>query len=274
VSVPEIDAKSLEQIEKLRDRFSSWGAAFASVCVVVAVWVTAPTLEVELPLASETKVSLNVGYVLAIAMPAITVTYAWILGALLSMRRYQAAVFSEDDSSHAAVSAAAQIKVRGSLSPSLARGRFERSIVSVALGVRLLILFAIPPLSEGWIAVRYFTDLQIYPEHRLEQERRVSAAEHLLGFGVVQWFSAGSPAPHELRFAITNGDLEQACRDKWEGKGSSTERCALDQFPRFVIPLTSWINALSLIAILLLSSFGARAYLRPPRRPPKPPAKA
>lgn len=192
---PETDTKSLEQIEKLRDRFSSWGAAFASVCIVIAVWVTAPTLEVELPLVSETKVSLNVGYVLAIAMPAITITYAWILGALLTMRRYQAAVLPEVNSSDTAASRVAQIKVEGSLLPRLAKGRWERSVIGVALAVRLLILFVIPPASEAWIAVRYFGDLQIYPEHELKAERRVSAGEHLLGFGMAHWLFGGSPAP-------------------------------------------------------------------------------
>ena len=193
---------------------------------------------------------------------------AWILAALLSMRRYQAAVLPELYSSDMPAARVAQIKIRGSLSPRLAKGGWERSVIGIALSARLLILFAVPPLAEGWIAVRYFGDLQVYPEHHLEAERSVSFAEHLFGFGIVHRLFGGPPTPEKLRFAITNGDLEDACRDKWAGKGTTTERCALDQFPRFVIPLTSWLNGLSLLGIVLLSSFGARAYWQPPP-PPK-----
>jgi hypothetical protein len=39
--------------------------AVSSVCVVCAVWMRAPGLDVELPLGGETKMSLNVGYVVA-----------------------------------------------------------------------------------------------------------------------------------------------------------------------------------------------------------------
>jgi hypothetical protein len=106
------------------------------------VWITAPTLEVDLPLASEAKVKLNVGYVLALGMPAITVVYAWIMGTLVTMRRYQT--------------------------------------------------------------------------------------------------------------ALRVGDLADVCRSKWTRPGEKPDdkdaRCVLDEFPRFVLPLNSWINLLSLLA--------------------------
>jgi hypothetical protein len=253
-------AKLLEQIEKLRDRFSAWGVALASVCIVAAVWVTAPTLEVKLPLASESEVTLNVGYVLAIAMPVITVAYAWILGALVTMRRYQSAALSASrESSNAAATA---IRVQGSLLPRMARTRFERIVVVVVLAIRLLILFAVPPLAEVWIGVRYFTDLQVYPEEKIDDQRRVLVGEHVLGLGAF-----GASVPKKPRFAITNGDLADACRDHWEKKVSASEKCVLDQFPRFVLPLTSYLNLVSFLAITVLALFGVRAYLVPPTTP-------
>lgn len=263
-------AKGLDTVEKLRDRFSAWGAALASVCVVLAVWVTAPTLEVDLPLASDAKVKLNVGYVLALAMPAITIIYAWMLGSLVTMRRYQAAIDQECPGESGAL---ASVKMRGGLPVSKTRGWFEKSVAISVLTARLLVLFGIPFLAEGWIAIRYFGGLQVYPEYHVDSKRPVLIREHLLGFDVARAMTGSPELPAKPRFSIVSGDLEGPCQQKWAHANAAVDtaatRCVLDEFPRFVLPLTSWVNLISLVVTACLSWFGAVAYVRPPRAHPE-----
>src|ERR1700722_755839 len=259
--------KALDAVEKLRDRFSAWGAALASVCVVLAVWVTAPAQGVDLPLVSETKVKLNVGYVLALAMPAITIVYAWMLGSLVTMRRYQAALPPEQDWP-AESRALASVKMRGGLFSSKTVGWFEKSVAISVVTARLLVLFGIPFLAEGWIAIRYFGGLQVYPEYHLESKRPVLIRKHLLGFDVAQAITGSPELPSKARFSIVNGDFEGPCQRKWTHPepqaDTAASRCVLDEFPRFVLPLTSWVNLFSLVVTACLSWFGAVAYVRPP----------
>jgi hypothetical protein len=261
--------KAFDAIEKLRDRFSAWGAAFASVCVVVAIWVTAPTLEVDLPLGAEAKVKLNVGYVLALAMPAITIVYAWIISTLASMRRYQASVSFPSGNGTEPDFSISRIKVDGALSVRDNVTRFERLVIFTVLAVRLIVLFGIPSLAEGWIGVRYFGGLQVYPEHRLQDKRTVLFSEHLLGFHLAHAIFGAPGLPSEPRFSVVNGDFEEACQAKWTRStvqgNDAKNRCVLDEFPRFVLPLTSWINFAALLVTVALSTFGALAYLKRPR---------
>jgi len=79
---------ALERVGKLRDRFSLSSTALAVVAALMAVWVRAPTLEIELPL-GEAKASFNVGYVLALGIPVIAIVYALAIGNLVIARRYQ-----------------------------------------------------------------------------------------------------------------------------------------------------------------------------------------
>lgn len=258
--------KALDNVEKLRERFSAWGSAFASVCIVIAVWITAPALDVDVPLASDAKVKLNVGYVLAVGMPAIAVVYAWISGTLIAMRRYQAAAGS--GATVDAASSVALVKMAGALTVGKSAGRFERIVVATALCVRILLLFGIPLLAQGWIAARYYGGLQVYPEHHLEDRRSVLVSEHLLGFAFARTLGLGPGAPAHARFAIVNGDLETACELKWsqgvQQQPAENQKCALDQFPRFVLPFNSILNLASLLITACFSFFGMFAYLCSP----------
>jgi hypothetical protein len=302
---------ALEKFEKLRDRFALLGSVLAVACVLAAIWVRAPTLEIELPLGAEAKASFNVGYVLAIGIPAITVAYAWISGTLVSMRRYQLEVIAHLRRNERRDGELLLERMAGSLRAPADGWKIDRAAAWATIGARVLILFIIPSAACLWIAVTYFLGLEIYPEHKLtpcwaitastsrgvapECRRDVTVGEHLLGLTLSQKLF-GTPGPHkDDRYAIANGDFEQACDEIWGGEhefererkanGQATnglqiasagapKTCVLDEFPRVILPANSVLNLVCLVITVLLGIFGFRVHAtlpisqsaRPPNR--------
>src|SRR5581483_4021234 len=287
-------------IEKLRDRFALLGSALAVACVLAAVWVRAPSLEIEIPLA-EAKASLNVGYVLALGIPTITVVYAWITGTLVSMRRFQAEIVRRLSMVNEDERRLVLLRLQDSHRPEPApKWSIERAAGIVTSMVHLFVLFVIPGLACIWIAVAYFTQLEIYPEHFLtpcgslensdpaaskagQCRREVTAAEHLLGRALSKWMFHTPQARDTDRFAIANGDWESICPDIWKRADArkakeaqtplsepkveppSGEKCVLDQFPRMMLPLNSILNLLGVALTLLLGVFGLLTHTRLPK---------
>ncbi len=289
---------SLEKVGKLRDRFALLGSVLAVACSLAAVWVRAPTLEVELPLGAEAKASFNVGYVLAMGIPAITVAYAWISGALVSMRRYQLEVVTYLIQSGRRDRDLLLERVAGSLRAPAGGVKIDRAAAWITIGARVLILFIIPSAACVWIAIAYFSSLEIYPEHNLtpcwaikaagptpspatECRHDVTVGEQFLGLTLAKWL-LGTPGGHkDDRYAVANGDFERTCEEVWqredqqgrartsglnlaEGRpgivGDAGEKCVLDEFPRIILPATSWLNLSCLMITVVLGVFGFRVH--------------
>jgi len=267
--------KTTDRQEKLRDRFSTWGMAVSSMCVVCAVWMRSPGLRVELPLAGETKMSLNVGYVLALGMPLLLLAYAWVIAPLVVLR----ALHKEARASGARGPDDYLARVRrvGALRAARESSRFGRAVVAVALGTRVLVLFVLPPLAFLFISNVYFRDLHVFDVGRFESKRRVTLLEHFLGLGS-EPVDEHQQVINKTRFAITSADLEEPCERKWDAQrragaaagvgvlsdgeaaaGKVEEVCVLDAFPQFVLPLNGWVNLMSLLAMPPLCLYGARA---------------
>jgi hypothetical protein len=74
---------------KYRDRFSAWSLVLGFMSFTMAVWTTAPSLEVKLPLVAGTDVSINIGYILSIGIPVLTLAVGLTYSMLFTMRTYQ-----------------------------------------------------------------------------------------------------------------------------------------------------------------------------------------
>jgi hypothetical protein len=284
--------KATDRLEKLRDRFSTWAMAVSSVCVVCAVWMRAPGLDVELPLGGETKVSLNVGYVLALGMPLLLLAYAWTLAPLVALRALQRDAIESASSTPASDDYLGRVRRFGVLRAAHEPSRFGRTVVLFALGTRILVLFVLPPLAFLFIANVYFLDLHVFDASHFESKRLVRLPEHFFGLGS-QPADEHREGIRNTRFAVTSHDLEEPCLRKWSAErrppykqareaaageeqvgdgplpgregaargGKGEEVCVLDAFPRFVLPLNGWVNLTSLLAMPLLCLYGLRAYL-------------
>jgi hypothetical protein len=274
---------TIEKIEKLRDRFCLSAAALAAICALAATWVRAPTLEVELPLGGEAKASLNVGYVLALGIPAIAIAYSWILGTLAVMRRYQFEVLHKRQTLPTEELNIVLTRLGATRAKPKYYGALDVAAGWVTTAARVLVLFIIPCGACLWIANAYFTQLEVYPEHNLETcdkvpkgaecRRNVTVAEHVLGFTAAHAL-LGQPVPHkDDRFAMGNGSFEESCKKVWAAQpgshAESSEKCVLDEFPRFVLPLTSWSNLLLSLLMVLLAVYGGRAYYTLPTERPR-----
>jgi hypothetical protein len=283
-----------EQIDKYRERFSAWGLVFASACIAMVVWTTATHLEVDMPLVADTSVKLNIGYPLAIGMPAICIVFAWIIGPLIGIRRIQRSVIEKQIDDGSALDELAKIRFHGAICmpPST---RFERAVVWVALWSRMLVLFGAPVLAEIAIANSYFFGLDYYFPDEVKPQivqdsywpyhtnHRVTMLDHLVGIELPiknkeikeRW------KKDDMYFKVRNHILEEKCISVWKmtvstdakrradsGASKSSEKreppevhCVLDSFPRFELPYQSWINVLSLLGVFVIAAYGIRVYL-------------
>lgn len=270
----------IELIERQRDRFSTWGLLVSTLGAIVAIWMRAPSLEVEIPFAADAKISLNVGYVLALGMPLLAVASGWVMGPLMSMRVLQRALLSGAPNSYTAIE---RLRIEGQLRNAEHPEWLGRAAMRITVAMRLLVLFGLPVLATVIIGIRYFGGLQVYADRQYDVLRRdVSAREFFLGAHLVG--RDGKPI-EDPQFSIPDSRTEHACRELWKREaaarareervaasspqeakagsdtGNSTEECSYDAFPRLVLPLNSALNIMSAAIVIGLNAFGARAYL-------------
>lgn len=150
-----------EKVIFYRDRFSAWGLVVSFVAFVAAVWTTAPTLEVDLPLVGGTNISLNVGYVLAAGMPFIGLAQAWLLGPILAMRSYQRAAARIVEKGKE-LPEAHRLAIEGKFVGTENLSHFETLVTRLSLAFRLFILFIVPVLASLVIGIKYFGSLHVY----------------------------------------------------------------------------------------------------------------
>jgi hypothetical protein len=175
--------KATDRLEKLRDRISTWAMAVSSVCVVCAVWMRAPGLDVELPPGGETKMSLNVGYVLALGMPLLLLAYAWAVAPLVALRALQR---------EAIVSASSTPASDGLCGPSAPLRSPRRRARAVALRTRRRDVRArhadsgvVRPADARvpFHRVCLLPRSTVFDAARFESKRRLRLPEHFFGLG-------------------------------------------------------------------------------------------
>src|SRR5262245_46777276 len=88
----------IARVEQHRDRFSASALVVGVIAVILAVWTTAPTLDVAVPLVGGAHVGFNIGYVLAGGNVVLGLAMAWLVTTLLSMHRLQEAIIQEAES--------------------------------------------------------------------------------------------------------------------------------------------------------------------------------
>jgi len=104
--------------------------------------------------------------------------------------------------------------------------------------------------------------------------------EHAFGVKHEEPSKAAEPAgrTEAIQFGVVNGDIERACQNEWNrihdsklpAAGKSPEeplrvKCVFEEFPRFVIPLTSWSNVLFTSLTAALAAFGMITYWQVPK---------
>ncbi len=290
---------ALENVKHYRDRFSAWGTLVGIVAFVAGMWMVAPTLEVSVPLVGTATATINLGYVLMGGMPLLAILQAWLLGALASMRRNQEAVLDEVGQG-AELSSSQRLNFLGPLSstPNSDNRAFNlalwvRIFVFFILPVFAELWIGVEYFSRlcvyeketvvNCIKVEKLEDLMTNSpsEWRLKNKRRVTAREYL-------WKNKFNG---ETTFAIPNSDLERDCMQIWvleklrdaelqnkdkmpEGivksqkailgnleKRTKGINCILSSFPRYVMPLNSWINIASFLFSIWLAVVGWRIYI-------------
>jgi hypothetical protein len=285
---------ALERVVKLRDRFSLSSTALAIVAALMAVWVRAPTLEIELPL-GEAKASLNVGYVLALGIPVIAIVSALAIGNLVIARRYQYEILHARRSKkpHAEPLLLLQLGA-----PSRETAYFHpldwvaSTLSKAAIG---FVLFVVPTVACVWIGYDCLTNLELFPANPavysdvhcdprgapIDCRHVITLGEHAFGLKHEEPSQAAVPAgPVEaIQFGVVNGDIETACQNEWKrihdlqppAAGKSPDeplrvKCVFEEFPRFVIPWTFWSNLLFTSLTAALAAFGMRTYWRVPTK--------
>lgn len=168
-----------ERVDVLRDRFAAWGLLVATVALAAAVWTTAPTLELKLPLPAGTEVTLNLGYVLAIGMPLLAIAYAWTIAPLLAVRRYQDAVAREVGQGNADLSSIERLRMMGPFGEPTGESPWQRAAWSPSFGARVLMLIVVPVLAQIWIGEQYFLGLHYFKKQSVVAHwvKKLAAAE-------------------------------------------------------------------------------------------------
>jgi hypothetical protein len=88
---------AIERIIAHRDKFQAWGSVLSVLALVAAMWVTAPTLQVNIPLAGGASASINAGYIIALGPTFIAFGQLWSFGSLVAMRQYQTKMLANDN---------------------------------------------------------------------------------------------------------------------------------------------------------------------------------
>lgn len=225
-------AIALGKIAQYRDRFSAGALIVGFVSVLMALWTTAPALDVTLPLVGGAKVGLNVGYVLMAGIPVITLALMWLTGPLLSMQRLQHAVLADVERHGVDLSITQRRELLGPFAPETTDERWASYAYRLSSAVRYFIFFMCPLLGGLWIAEEYFRHLHAYDreivvDHTLREVRdhvdRLAPSDWRIGpkhkISVTEYLFQNKPrkqrgyAPD--RFTIGNSDLERDCAQIW-----------------------------------------------------------
>ncbi|MEW8437357.1 MAG: hypothetical protein AB2689_04290 [Candidatus Thiodiazotropha taylori] len=252
----------LDKIAKYRDRFSAWSLVIGFLSFTLAVWTTAPSLEVELPLVAGTDVSINIGYILSIGIPVLTFAVGLTYSALFTMRSYQEGALEKIEQGSVFLGRSEALTLAGPLAFKRNKKSIERLGYRISFGTRIFIFFVLPILAQIWILAAY-TNLSVYTvestiAHNSDKTTKDNWNIHKIRtLGIFTEWEISRPENTYLPDAT----LERKCADIFANKDEDNSGCVYSNFPRFMPILNGVVNLVFFVLLLLLVRAGYVIYV-------------
>ncbi|MDO6557621.1 hypothetical protein [Paraglaciecola chathamensis] len=279
---------SIERIIAHRDKFQAWGSVLSILSLLAAVWVTAPTLQVDIPLAGGAKANINAGYIIALAPVFIAFSQLWALGSLVSMRRYQLEIINlqTDISPTTVLSVLGPLSIYGDLHRS-EYSPFIRLVNSARRG-RSIVFFLIPAIAQIIILSHMFNNLMYFDKEKeivrfekLDENGKLSVDNWSIEtkkVNLIETLFSKYPEGGN-NYTLQNSGLNEFCgayiylshlkklNDRNESQKEVYAKlkeadlhCVPIEFPKFELALNSWINIFMIFLSFYVSWVGARYY--------------
>lgn len=269
-----------------RDRFQSWGLFISILALLAAVWITAPALEVEIPLVGGAKASINAGYVMVLGPTFIAFAQCWSIGSLVAMRRYQLSALKE----HKDISDSEKLSIFGPLVSNKTEYEKHMELPSISLfrKSRSIIFFLVPALAQIIILSNMLDNLHYYNEDiELVRFKQLSTEDKAVEgnwglktepISIAQFLTSKYPEKGSS-YTLQNSGLNNMCGayiyfKHLKLKTTLTEdelpifnrlkdanpKCVPMEFPRFELALNTWINIIMLFFSVTASYIGMNLY--------------
>lgn len=282
---------AIERIIAHRDKFQAWGSVLSVLALVAAMWVTAPTLQVNIPLAGGASASINAGYIIALGPTFIAFGQLWSFGSLVAMRQYQTKMLANDNNLEK--DGPRLLSIMGPLSsfankPENDTSRALIRQTSSARRGRSIVFFIVPILAQIIIVSHMLNNLMYFDKDaeiaRFEQldeqgklllnnwgieTNKVSVTETLLS----KYPEGGN------NYTLENSGLNEFCgaylylshlkklvnrtavqEEVYKKLKDADIHCVPIEFPKYELALNFWINFAMLILSLYVSWKGAKYY--------------
>ncbi len=252
----------LEKIAKYRDRFSAWSLVLGFLSFTLAVWTTAPNLEVKLPLVAGTDVSINIGYILSIGIPVLTFAVGLTYSALFTMRSYQEGALEKLEQESMPLGRSEAITLAGPLAFKSNKKSIERLGYKISTGIRIFIFFVLPILAQIWILSAY-TKLSVYSvESTITHNNSKATKENwnihkIRKLGIFTEWEISRPENTYL----PDSTLERKCARIFADNEKDNSGCVYSNFPQFMPILNGVLNLVFFILLLLLVKAGYVIYV-------------
>lgn len=282
---------AIERIIAHRDKFQAWGSVLSVLALLAAMWVTAPTLQVNIPLAGGASASINAGYILALGPTFIAFGQLWSFGSLVAMRQYQIKMIANDnnldkDGPHL-------LSIMGPLSSfaNKPENNTSRTLIrqtSSARRGRSIVFFMVPILAQIIIVSHMLNNLMYFDKDaeiaRFEQldeqgklllnnwgieTKEVSVTETLFS----KYPEGGN------NYTLENSGLNEFCgaylylnhlkkvvnrttvqEEVYKKLKDADIHCVPLEFTKYELALNFWVNFAMLILSLYVSWKGAKYY--------------
>lgn len=279
----------IDRIIAHRDKFQAWGSLLSILALLAAVWVTAPTLQIEIPLAGGAKANINAGYIIALGPTFIAFGQLWGLGSLVSMRRYQMLIAESEKN----VSPLHRPSVLGPLSTddqlkSNNCPPYFLKQINITRWGRSTVFFVLPVLAQIIIVSHMFNNLMYFNKdkeivkfEKLDEKGRLEAKNWSIKTSkvglAVALFSKYPEGGNN--YTLQNSGLNEHCgayiylshlkkiNDRNESQKQVYRKlkeaelhCVPIEFPKFELALNSWVNLFMLLLSSYASWIGAKYY--------------
>lgn len=183
---------TIQRIARYRDRFSTWALVITFVAAICAIWTRAPALSVDIPLVGGAQIGLNVGYVLSLSIPIISISMIWLLTPLIQARRLQEGLIQAAEDGSIFLSEVQRQEIFG---PSYVTPKPKETIFAsgvftfTSTKIRSFIIFVLPVIALGFVGKSYFFDLHAYHRENTVSyftEKVIAASEYSNGEWIVQ----------------------------------------------------------------------------------------
>ena len=252
----------LDKIAKYRDRFSAWSLVIGFLSFILAVWTTAPSLEVKLPLVAGADVSINIGYILAIGIPVLTLAVGFTYSALFTMRSYQEGAIEKLEQVSTPIGKSEAMTLAGPLAFKSDKISIGNLGYKISMYTRIFIVFVLPVLAQLWILAAY-GNLSVYTVESTILKNEKVAAKHkwrvhkIRALGMFTEWEILRPE----NVYLPDRTLERRCAIIFEDKKTNNSDCVYSNFPRFMPILNSTANVAFFVLLLLLVRSGYIIYI-------------